>query len=62
MIYSDWLPPKVVEEAKQKEKQRFETAVAAFKQAAAVAEAEAARGNPNAYAAVLGQLMDDIKT
>ncbi|WIA33391.1 hypothetical protein OEZ86_006527 [Tetradesmus obliquus] len=62
MIYSDWLPPKVVEEAKEKEKQRFATAVAAFKQAAAVAAAEAARGNPNAYAAVLGQLMDDIKT
>ncbi|KAF6261252.1 hypothetical protein COO60DRAFT_1625449, partial [Scenedesmus sp. NREL 46B-D3] len=61
MIYSDWLPPKVVEEAKQKEKQRFAAAVAAFKQAATVAQTEAASGNPNAYAAVLGQLMDDIK-
>ncbi|KAF8058035.1 proteasome activator subunit 4 [Scenedesmus sp. PABB004] len=62
LIYSAWLPPAIAVEAQAKEPAKFGAAAAAFRAAAAAAAAEAARGNPNAYAALLGQLLDDLKT
>lgn len=60
MIYTNWLPTDVSSKAKAEEPKRFTAAVNAFRKAAEFAKAD--QGNPNAYAAVLGQLMDDIKT
>lgn len=60
MIYSKWLPPSIVQEAQKAEPERFIAAVDAFGQAAEAAKAD--EGNPNAWQAVLGQLLDDIKT
>lgn len=60
MIYSNWLPSSIVQEAKQSEPAKFIAAVGTFKQAADAAKAD--QGNPNAWQVVLGQLLEDIKT
>ncbi len=60
MIYNNWLPAAIASEAQAQEPKRFAVAVAAFQRAAEAAKADLDK--PNAYAAVLGQLLDDIKT
>jgi hypothetical protein len=61
-IYTSWLPDQVATEARNKEPARFSAAVANLVKAVQYSQEQAAAGNPNAWAAVLGQQLDDVKT